>query len=190
MQCLSNMRQIGIGLQAYLGEADGWIPHARVQGAAAQAVWGKNMVVPFSHEILGSYLGTPVDGGPNFDPEVALYRCPRRDPETAKQGNAWRVSYSWNAHIGNEVNKPENWPGRNTHIARVQGLSETVIMLERDSQVQYRFFAVSGNPPDLVDQWSPRHKQGCNMLFLDGHVRFSPHPGVESQAGTASFRVD
>lgn len=192
LACLSNMRQIGIALQVYLDENHGWIPSAHIHREPAQAAWGTNSVSWNSHRILGQYLDTP-NGGNEYGVDVRIYRCARRNRETSiiqrNGGTRYRVSYAWNSHIGLEFTSMSGWQTRVRNIHRFSRLSETVIMSEKDDSSQFRFFAVNGSPPDLVNQWSPRHMGGCNLLFLDGHARWSPNPSVESLSGTALFHL-
>lgn len=192
LACLNNMRQIGLALSVYLDENQGWIPSAHIHREPAQAAWGTNSVGWNSHHILGQYLDTP-SGSNEFKVDVPVYRCARRNRATSivdhGNGTRYRVSYAWNAHIGLEFTSMSGWRTRSKSIHRYGRLSETVIMSEKNDSSQFRFFAVNGWPPDLVNQWSPRHLGGCNLLFLDGHVRWSPNPSVESLAGTALFHL-
>jgi len=163
-QCVSNLRQIGIGIQLYANANGGTIPissaPSRVPGTASFCEW-----------ITQLYDGGYVE---SYD----IYACPS-DTETRTKEvneNEIQVSYGINETLAN--------PNFNTSYKRLQQLTRASVMpLVADSTVPvitgynaaFRGRVANANGvgyysdatvnPDLS-----RHKNGSAVCFVDGHV--------------------
>lgn len=152
VQCLSNLRQLGMATMAYCRENNDAMPYA----------WDRNN--PDASENNFFALLKPViyseafDG--YFDFESGIFACPTRLSEPLEGNNPFRVSYGMNA--SNTVHSS----GARRLVWQVNSPSLTLLIAD----VSYRHNHVAINR-DSPDQIGYKHNDQANILYFDGHVK-------------------
>ncbi len=194
-QCASNVRQLGIAVLQYVGEHDGVLPPGWVQGT--ENIWDASSPTDwYSQVFAGQYVEElNVSAGRVYnDPPHVIARCPKT---TAGQAwNWWPVSYGANGNLMPYVDQPGHWANI-VPISRVRRTSDTPLITDANDA---RWDPSHADNPTVIDQeatwnnpgpypttWAGRHRKGSNVVFVDGHVRFAPHLGLENQAGMVKF---
>jgi prepilin-type N-terminal cleavage/methylation domain-containing protein/prepilin-type processing-associated H-X9-DG protein len=146
--CLSNLKQLGLGLAQYTQDYD-----ERMPASAAPAATGGWMYYL-------ALINTPTAG--NFNPSLGslfsytksaqIYVCP-----SDTGGQVSGDSYA----IGPCI------PGR--HIALFPDTSQWLQMCE---EVAWTNGSTDDGFMSLGNDFSPRHLDGTNVLFVDGHAKF------------------
>jgi prepilin-type N-terminal cleavage/methylation domain-containing protein/prepilin-type processing-associated H-X9-DG protein len=180
--CLSNLKQIGIGLQIYSQDYDETLPHhagdfANFLGAAAGANWCRALV---------PYLKNS-----------QIYACPSAQLEP----RVTAVTSALNSYQGNAVVLSRT----GTPLSRIPAPAEIVFTQEnyfswlvawnRPAQVvlnppQFRWWHLvdcraqfSGPPqvrPGCGEQYNSRHFEGGNIVFVDGHAKLRKYYTLRS----------
>lgn len=170
--CVSNLRQIGLGLMTYAGENNGTLPEAFLDPPVYNITW--------AHGILPYLKNTKV------------FTCPTAPTEswTGVSGDylmGYGLNYStWGAGT---ADLPHQSPGRlATPLAMIVSPSDLILVMDSarpaggaaiyTSAVQYDY--------PLTDYLSTRHNGGADVLFADGRVQwyqteFLAKPNVSSQ---------
>jgi prepilin-type N-terminal cleavage/methylation domain-containing protein/prepilin-type processing-associated H-X9-DG protein len=173
--CLSNMRQVGLGLQMYTQDYDEILPHSRVDvphfGRPNAPLSYLSAVIP--------YIKTR-----------AIFNCPSSvDPTSlgyAKDTNCTEESCT-NLH-GNAVvmGRP---------LAVMPSPADIVYLDENrlhshaawlrpalvDAKKQlYSYWHFDGGLPKGVEQYCNVHMGGANLVFVDGHVKYKTYKQLRS----------
>jgi prepilin-type N-terminal cleavage/methylation domain-containing protein/prepilin-type processing-associated H-X9-DG protein len=171
--CRSNMRQIGLGANLYAEDNDLYVPRG-ASGGTGRA-W---------YQIFMPFLAQkPVN---NDYRSVDIYRCPSY-PD--KQQTVCFVINGWsfrdrNDKVGSETTKP-------TKLTTCKNRAGTICLADNENG-QWRHIIRTANDQgtERCDVWNPghlpvsnsedvtlgrrvaraRHKNGCNVLFLDWRV--------------------
>ncbi len=157
--CMNNMRQIGIGVMLYVGDNDGRLPLANLNGNFP--------------------LGAMVNNGrPNAYASLQVFDCPS-DKTRVSTVNYWpywgehNLSYAYNTalvfadpnnspHFGNKSATSWSNPGEDVLFFEVEG-----------EDPNYYNPLATFNCLDGIQFWlNPHHGNGHNYLFLDGHAAF------------------
>ncbi len=160
-QCMSNLKQISIALNVYLNENGEFFPRANDGFILGKAVtWGRVLQPYITHS--------------------KILLCP------SKQVNGWMGDWdsdtTWapNAYGVNEYYLfPQN-PTPLVQLAKVANPSDTIAISERNAGSTVTIPApilgggAIGNPPCNIE---PRHLNGANFLFVDGHVTWMKSRG-------------
>jgi prepilin-type processing-associated H-X9-DG protein len=166
--CLSNMRQIGIGLSMYTHDSHGWFPRSSHSALAHNVMpWGYALMPYFSRH---HYAGP----GPAWDKLFnSLYRCPA-DNRLDKYSYGKSV---WFELTGPEIGELTGCADGPTYhrITNVKRSSATVMFAEVKSgamadHVMAHFWHFGGAPE--IDQL--RHGKTSNYVFVDGHAEARP----------------
>lgn len=173
VNCYNNLKQIGLALQMYSDENDGWLPRGN------DPLWWQ-VYIPY----LGGNRAVRDQYG-----RVKVYTCPSYPDKRqliCYVVNAWQFS-SLRDTTGGELRGLQK-------LTRIQAPVETVYLADNENGPWRPLFTVKtiigGN--NLNDVWSPshlpyrstnsralsgerrvsakRHEKGPNLLFFDGHA--------------------
>ena len=168
--CRNNMRQIGFGANLYAEDWDQYIP----RGAAGNVAW---------YVLFMPYLAQkPVS---NDYRTVEIYRCPSypdKEQTVCYIVNGWDFD-DRNDTTGREIRTP-------TRLTAANRRAETLYLVDNEDG-SWRHIIRSATDPGInrCDVWTPghlpmsnsqditrgrrvaraRHKNGCNVLYLDWH---------------------
>lgn len=194
-KCGSNMRQLGMVECTYANEHEGLITPSFVTSAAVPASW---VYAPGTYFMYwgAPLLGQYVDGfessvnesltGPQLK---SIFKCPR---DLRRVGNReWETSIGLNTSIAPQVSglPTDKWDSNMANISRI---SDTVLFMDgsnaRLSLTSWAGYPMGNVQSLLVGGFNtnpvPWHGgNGANMLFVDGHVRFSTNPTAEFLTG-------
>ena len=154
IQCLGQLRQIGLAATLYAEDHDGELPRSQHSAFAhGQLPWGR---------ALGEYLGA---GGSRWTNLLGgVYRCP-----ADRRVTPW--SYGWNVYfeLGTEddyVGKPQTW----RRLAEVSRPSTTVARSENDSAADHLMAHFWVTLADASEVPRARHGTRSNYGYVDGHA--------------------
>lgn len=187
VKCMSNMRQIGIAMQAYAAAYSGWrIPYI---GGNPQSQWAKALdcYVRGQPVVFSGGLATP-----------SMWDCPANPADVNANGtlNGRMLSYAANEYVWGTVD--ESTPGS----------FGTAMNAKRVLLIEYRKGERDGNghlaeKPGYwaitKDAWATiephyrgfyGHRQGMNVLFCDLHVEWLPQTARIFAAPSASSVTD
>lgn len=198
--CASNLRQVGLGLAAYLADNENLMPPARIDPPET-AVYGLaaayGAIYWHSEPLVGGYTGH--DGLNGLGKGKKVLHCPLGRPSW----NGYNLSYGLNMYFTTNISTATGWKN-SYNAARIRSKSATAIVVESEDP---RFHPGYGNPPPAngndvgtgtfsvgigqpfcAYNWVRRHGTGCNVLFADGHLAYIPDPHQEVQAGAVLMR--
>ena len=186
-RCASNMRQIGMAFESYTGEHDGLMAPAWVSGGPS-LVYGYAWTMVYTN---GPFLGQYIDGFESYIGEAlsndklkSVFKCPK-DLRVPPYRN-WEVSMAMNLNV-----VPVDFAPR--PLSTVQRPSDTILTIDG---IDPRWYGGSNGCIPVANAlndtwgpigylWVPWHGQtGANILFADGHVRYSANPTAEILVGT------
>jgi len=204
--CGSNARQLGLGVNMYKQDYDERFPFGGWQPAVGGGTWDwQNSIAPYVKNKGVYYCPSSTDD--NEDPSNPKSWSWNRNP----------VSYLYNNMLGQDrnpkkdaaINAPaECWmlvdghsdwgcPGNNCDS------TGGVDWLGRPGTVWLMEDTIWGNDASLITGWLawqgftwglPRHNQGANIAFVDGHVKYqkvSPVPAPYNTAeGNKIFNIN
>jgi len=190
VQCLQNLRQLGMAWRMYAEDNSGRLP-PNVDGGSINDAWvggwldytastaNTNINYLINHDMYrGSGSGRDSGCG-HLGPYVkdaAVFKCPT-DTSVAPIGGQLlpRVrSYSMNGHVGEHT---RNWSGnaftlysKITDIVNINPANLMLILDEREDSINDGAFLVDPDSPWLmVDYPGGFHNAGCNLVFADAH---------------------
>ena len=199
--CLSNQRQLMLGILAYTTEHRGVLPYSLCDGR----------FYPYTDR-LGQYLGITSPGSgalSTWGGNWKVLRC------GANSQSPQGLAYGLNHYFCADATFPSNPPALpgdpniiNTPKQLLSFTRTSLIVVAADISGDGRMYT-QYNPlvqfgygnVDQLATWAAsgwpqlqpfvpvqRHRGGTNCAFLDGHVRWSPNMKVEDQAGTLYLR--
>ncbi len=190
--CTNNLKQIVGAAIFYSNDNDDFMPMASgIYGNPA--VWGSPRDPWISADFVHSYwvyttsryLGGQWTGGQSAS---KIYICPSDPEEIYKHANHSTVDVS-NYGYYQKLGAPTSWAANNVprKISRNRAASMTGIIADLKAKscdsVQILGFR---NGTDLLDAargYAPRHSNGCNVGFADGHVARLNYHGPLVSAG-------
>jgi len=157
VRCTNNLKQLFTACMNYSIDHQG-IPCDYVEDIATSQ-WKY-----IAYTGLEKYITTP-DGRIGYSPP---YLCP------ADKSPYNGFSYGFNGYLtrvdsatGLKLNRVACWQKKST----------TYLLADATSTIIY---------PNNSNRFSPRHRNGVNLIFLDGHVEWKPHPFTDG----ANARTD
>jgi prepilin-type N-terminal cleavage/methylation domain-containing protein/prepilin-type processing-associated H-X9-DG protein len=176
VQCLSNVRQVGLAFMLYANDNKGRLPKdpASIGAGPRWSDWiywqERGTTRKLDESIVVRYLGTPVNAN--------LLRCPSDDVNNRATTNGgvaafgyYRYSYVVNTFITNTVSS--------LTLGRIKRVSEKVLLVEEDERtIDDGHWVATGNPPTNFlairhdrngANWPRNVDRRGNVAFLDGH---------------------
>lgn len=150
VQCMNNLRQLGMATMAYAGENNDELPFAwdRTNPNASE----NNFLAQLKPVIYSAVF----DG--YFDFETGVFACQKRLREPNADNNPFKVSYGMNASNNiTQVGQRRTW--------EVESPSRTLLIA--DVNYRYNHVAISRDTPDQIGY---KHNENANILYFDGHV--------------------
>jgi prepilin-type N-terminal cleavage/methylation domain-containing protein/prepilin-type processing-associated H-X9-DG protein len=159
-QCLSNLRQVGVAVGAFVNDEKGYLPDA-VPAKSGDHVRG-----------LERYLNTRWGDG--------VWVCPSHESFDRQLG--WTTSYGYNWQyllVPGPTYPHTGWSGFGNPALRVEAVrrsSNTVAYVDHTaSQITTNLWSYVHRPgdPAVIDGFGRvdlRHQETANALFIDGHV--------------------
>ncbi len=170
--CLSNLRQIGIGIVNYQVDSKGVLPNAMSSTAATSDEQRRRWYGPRS---IGKYWGVTEQNFGTYTPKILI--CPENEQRIFFFG---QPTYTMNIEVmGGMTNSTSNryrpGPGANqVHYKSTYWRKnhEKVVLIDGKPNGSGNTYAAQwyylwNNPPD--GNADMRHNAGINALFLDGH---------------------
>jgi prepilin-type N-terminal cleavage/methylation domain-containing protein/prepilin-type processing-associated H-X9-DG protein len=166
MECLNNLKQMGLAVLHYVDDWDGQLP-AHVRSGVDQ---------PWLPQLLAGYLGGSLDKAP----PGGIWHCPT---ETRHHPNALLMDYGDNTHVIPPVAATQRF------LSKFRRPAELMIKCDAREKVNtlppqggwYMSCSVCNASAD-ARPW-PRHANGTVCLFLDGHVEWRPYVAITSNKG-------
>ena len=170
VQCINNLRQIGISFHRYLDDHGGSFPRSSHSALAFRAVpWGF-AIAPYIDPTVD-----PKSGHLPSDLRNGLYRCPDDNrPAEHTWGYGKNVWFELQASETGELAGLERGPTFTT-LRRIRATSRTVLLAELGTDsysdhVMAHFWYLGGT----TEVATTRHSGRSNYLWVDGHVSLNP----------------
>lgn len=189
--CVSNQKQIGIGILMYVQDYDETFPGFKMHwGAGGQERRGDGWYESIQPYTMNEQVSICPSGRYDPDPSTygrtelpnatgfwgrqlrASYGAPSRDSDTRDSGIVGMTV--WNYYASPQV-----------MLAQVTRPAETIMLIESSTnwtqQLSAYGFNTDGSPRPLQEngrcgaQWF-RHNLTMNCLYVDGHVKSNSHP--------------
>ena len=187
--CLSNQRQLLLGIVAYANEHDGYLPYSFDSGKYYPAT-----------DNVGQYIEFEYNGSGSIRAGKGAWRVLHCGANTQSPNG---ISYGLNHRFCVDTSA-----GSPTSIAvnlnSLRSLSNIALMVDNAGEGRWYIYTpimIFGNgDATQAPSWSvnypwnqpflpvPRHRGGENLGFLDGHARWSPNVAVEDTALTVYLR--
>lgn len=179
--CLSNMKQIGLGLMQYLQDHDGRYPHSLLRDSNGDPIIDTDKSRPSGNFV--EYVGTTTANYRTwmdllfpYVKNVQIFVCP-----TARSGYA---NYGYNAVFGGfgsdcywYTNSYSNGCAAHTTMleAGVNRPAEVIVFMDRVNNVSHRTFPYHMNVVlNAGDKSVDPHLEGGNQIYADGHAKWLP----------------
>lgn len=153
IQCLNQMRQIGLAVRLYADENDDNFPRSQHSAFAhRQFPWGR---------AIAGQLGSNASAWTNL--LNGVYHCP-----TDQRTNPW--SYGINVYFelapdDDYLGKPQTW----RRTTSVPNPTATILFAENNSSADHIMPNYWVSVTDAADVASGRHSKKANYTFVDGH---------------------
>jgi len=191
LQCVGNLRQIAVLMNAYAADHGGWYP----RDAYAQGYKGGGVRYSPEHFLLdydGFIRGE--DGRIIEESSPApksLFRCPGETSEKDYMGETWFQShYGFNFSLVHSTAAEVNNPGSSNPYRRPVHAIEnpSKVFLAGDTQRRYAINSAGGTTRTLAFRHGKQ--KTCNVVFVDGHVETLPSSARDVLGGPAALGWD
>ncbi len=166
IQCLSQMRQLGMAVHFYADENGDEFPRSQHSAFThRQLTWGRALAPQFGSDTV---TWTNLLHG--------VYRCPKD-----RRTNGWSYGLNVYFELGPDddyVGKPQTW----RRLGTVPRPSATVLFAENASGADHIMPNFWITPQDAVDVAARRHGRGANYSFVDGHAQSRPFETIYDPA--------
>lgn len=157
IQCMNNLKQIGIAGQMYSSDFDSWIVPLNLTGKYwMQLLW------EYTNPNKIYYISYGADGTGRYN---GIFACPAENYTLTKDswnGEWWRgTHYSINSYISSDIPEREQ---DHDKLSSIKGSLGKVYFIADGHGCSY-LRACTGAAGIFY-----RHRGGGNMLFLDGHI--------------------
>lgn len=199
-KCTSNLRQVGMGMHNYAQENEGVLPPGykiSFSGDTRSGGW-------YMDFLAGSYFGEDNSPVGVFVKVRSILVCPadRRWTKTqfyVDQGYS-DTPYGANYTILPWVDDPTDW-ARCPPVSRISKGAITPLVLDawgalfHPGFISTSCYGISDEGPVSVGSWdnpassynwSKRHRGGCNIVYVDGHVSYVPDLRAQALNGLGS----
>lgn len=183
VQCLSNLRQIGLAIATYVNQNQGFIPPYYINANGVTNL-PQGHIYWFQLLMDSNLLGTPDEYGQKFD---QVFVCPNHDhvgdllPASLQSMERYMRGYWGLINYGINTSlflNQTNWNGgpdipTGVKISQVRHPSETVMVCESNnmaSQFKTAYYVYPYFDTSAGIAWPFHANAGCNVLWVDGHA--------------------
>ena len=181
VQCLSNLKQIGLAMLIYADDHDEWLPPYFDPANGSNATW-EDMLRPYVQDDGTFYSGWVLEKG------YSLFYCPTRyNMGFDNSTSGWWTNYCINYNVFGLQEVIDIYSGlplpNKTPLHRISEFKKGPqigvlyeINVNHDPDMPQPNFAVCGSNesidpvPDSPFAFSYVHNKTTNILFLDGHA--------------------
>jgi prepilin-type N-terminal cleavage/methylation domain-containing protein len=173
VSCLSNLKQLGLGVQQYSQDYDERMPnvsHGGDLGIAQTSVWMYYSEYPAGNGNRNTFDPTRSSIFP-YVKSTQIFVCPS-DPA----GQVAGVTYAYNSCLTYPNDAQSVWPGKS--LAEVESPASTLLLAEEadssstTNDALLNMFGPSPGPGYDHQAYSWRHVDGSCVNFVDGHAKF------------------
>lgn len=150
--CLSNTKQLGLAALQYTQDYDEKLPSSYIGSAIPTRYW---------FDQIQPYVKS-----------TQIFFCPSdstHNPSSAVSSS--NVSYGWNWYYLTYL-PFGGYGGGGVSLAAIQSVSQTVMLGDSQNALAYVISYNSSYQP------LPRHLEGANICFVDGHAKWFKIPGA------------
>jgi prepilin-type N-terminal cleavage/methylation domain-containing protein/prepilin-type processing-associated H-X9-DG protein len=153
--CLSNMKQIGLGIKQYQQDYDEMFPPRKNLGATLP---------------VDQYGGWPILIQPYVKSEQ-IFQCPSEPNAPGGMTSGTAVDYFYNYSLGSKDNGSGGEIQGGVSEASLPFVTSTVMNGDAHTKVSTNTsFDITYSPEDITA--SKRHLEGANYAFADGHAKW------------------
>jgi len=191
--CMSNLKQLGLGLTMYENDYEGWIPDIF---GGPDGVWWSCLYPTYIQD--GKVFNCPTG---LTEPTYSDGLVGRRDfVKNAGDRrficygmgyyNYWHYGYAgskWSGGYGSR------WPdmkiGEILQPSRVFAIADGFGDHTSGTLGGWSYIVTANDPNGLRDMACNRHSNGCNLVFFDGHVEWMSNTNARTNWGTFENRT-
>ena len=167
--CLSNVKQMSLGVHMYIQDYDETLPFALIYTAtSAPRPWAGGS---------GTYLYWPDQIYP-YVMNRQVFTCP-------SNAGDW-IGYGWNVYLGYCGNHPTRFTEIYTGVklARITYPAEHIVIADHHGGAypSWAFYRLWGSTSCDPASWATIHNGGWNVGFVDGHAKWMK-PGPSKPVG-------
>ncbi|MFP3903696.1 MAG: DUF1559 domain-containing protein [Armatimonadota bacterium] len=172
--CLSNMKQLGLAFSMYAQDYDETMPYMRRDHGQS---------FPYPDPSYSNYRGPWFVSIYPYVKNIQVYNCPSS-------------SYKWNGRWTHPFNYGMNRRISNAQLAAITYPAETVAVV--DSWAHPEYGSSGGKGWDVCEYYpgvssigylDPRHNEGVNMAFCDGHAKWARSPDPETMDAGQEYDI-
>lgn len=156
--CMGNMREIGMNMFAYAVDHNGYFPPGSYDSATGRKFWP---------ETVAEQMGMP-DPKSVYTDQKSIFQCPSYPSKSDYQPSGVGCAYMINLSVSSCP--PASIPGG--PFLKIEDQSKTLLLTEGTGVTLWVYAATSRDPL----AFSPRHSEGLNIVFVDGHAEY--HKGT------------
>lgn len=158
--CQSNLKQIGLAFMQYAQDYDERVP-CRSAGISGPGIPGGTSTSALNYSLLPYYKSKQIFACPSQTNTLDSSNQPNDPPVIPNGTNA--VSYAYNYELAGGSGQP---------LPSITDVSRTCLVADVESGVDrvvaFNFFSSDPNRFTVA----PRHLEGANMVFADGHTKW------------------
>ena len=199
--CQNNLRLWGIAFMAYAADHKGLLPHCDDWTRSDKSGLADS---PHNHcyvdELPPNYMGSKAwrDYPPGQKPTGGFWQCPSVKPRPGKSYHSYAMnSYleqDFDYGLGNRARQPSY-----LNLLRCTAPASTILLFEQAAEPNDGIFGSKYPNPDAgrypaedATALSVRHYrfmggEGCNVLFLDGHVKWRDDVWARTKSDVPAF---
>lgn len=196
--CQSNLKQIGLGVMQYIQDYDERYPASFfITGDTGPGTAASRSTAPFSSQRVSTWMALIYP----YVKSSQIFQCPSQtvtkiDGFAVDPGLGYMVTSRCDGTVGN--GDGVFWASTTAgctplNAAAIVNASETVMMWDAGNTSQSMDW-YSVNPPTMwpqrfvrPDYWNPRHLEGMNWLWTDGHVKWNKIASFKAEHYTATI---
>ena len=163
--CLSNMKQIGLGIMQYAQDYDERLcPNYSYEGPAnTQLCWWEDLIQPYSKSYQIMICSSASGGG---------YQYTWQRPTWTGYPNPLMYTYAANSNGGGGT-IPIGGGGVACALGAIDDPVGTILIAETTvRELNTLATQIDAWAADGIGAISKRHNDGCNLLFADGHAKW------------------
>jgi prepilin-type N-terminal cleavage/methylation domain-containing protein/prepilin-type processing-associated H-X9-DG protein len=198
ISCLSNQRQLGMGMMFYISDSDGYYPWW--QSTVGTETWRWTTLLCKNYKISGNVFWCP--GRPDHvvagEPSAKNLWATAKAKKPAATAYFWQYpSYGYNAfYIGRDWVRPTGATDSTAKINTIKNTSTTLILAESASSKRHQAkYEIAGDfmvypryyAPGSGPVVRPVHDNKCNVSWADGHATAEKATSKAVEGGAQSL---